>query len=255
MKMENNTEILPLAIVASLTLFLLVTIFITLLVIIQNRRIKNKLHLKELEDEFVLELSKAESEATQNTMQEIGRELHDNVGQILAASQIGLMNLFGADFENNEVQRELVATLEHGINEVNRIGRSLNKDFWNSQSLFDSIGAESGRLERLGHLVVHVNQSGENDALESSERTILYRVFQEVIHNILKHSESKMINIELRSDPFFMEISDSGVGFDVSKAEGGSGIVNIHKRCQLINVHSELTSSEDSGTVWKFSKL
>lgn len=252
--MLNDSEILLIGLVATLIVLLLATVLIATIVISQNRRKRHEQEVKDIAQKTEMEITKARMEATQNIMQGIGRELHDNVGQLLTASQLGMMRMMEEDESSSEQLKSLVEYLEEGISEVNRLGRTLNVEYWKNKSLFEAIVEESARLERMGFAQVLVESDAEHDELPNDERTVLYRLFQEVIQNTLKHAQATEIQIHLKDQPFEMRVGDNGNGFDRSRANEGTGLMNIGKRSELIGMEARLETSPGKGTSWSFKK-
>jgi signal transduction histidine kinase len=218
----------------------------------QESKLKHKAEKERIEQEKLLEVEKAEKEAIQNTLSEVGRELHDNVGQLLTAAQLGLMRHFG-EMDNDLAFQEILRLMELSIDEVSQMGRAMNSDFWKHRDLFEAIVLEASRLERVGAFVVHVQQKDEADGLSEHARIMVYRAFQEVIRNTMKHANANLINISLQANPFEVIISDNGNGFNVDEKLIGSGIKNILHRTSLVGIEADLKSNV-GGTTWKFTK-
>jgi len=252
--MLQDSEILLIGLVATVIVLFLASVLIGTVVISQNRK---RIHEREVQDiahQHERDVAQVKVEAIQKTMQDIGRELHDNVGQLLTATQIGMMRMAeDGQFEATQM-KGLVEYLEEGIAEVNRLGRTLNIDHWKNKSLFEVIGEQCARLERLGFAEVLVQSNAKHDQLEEDERIVVYRLFQEVVQNTLKHSEATVIEISLVDVPFQVQITDNGKGFDLNKVANGTGLINIKKRSKLVGIDAQLDTEIGSGTTWTFSK-
>ena len=89
-------------------------------------------------------------------------------------------------------------------------------------------------------------------AFGTNEKIVIYRIFQEVINNIFKHSGATEVNIKLSANPKFkLSIADNGKGFDVAVAKGknsGIGLNNVISRAEIINFEVEVHSVKDNGT-------
>lgn len=253
--MLPETNLVVTAIILTLTMVALVSFYILLLVTTQNRKLRFDAEKKDLQQATLMEVAKAEKEATQTALSEIGRELHDNVGQLLAATQIGLMYHFKDELESSTAMQKIVSTLETSIDELSRLGRALNSDFWKERDLFAAIVEEAARLEHLGNFIIPVEQHGDEDGLNHNERVIVYRAFQEIVQNALKHSKAGVIRISLRASPFYLSIADDGKGFDMSIGSKGTGIKNIRHRCDMINMIASVESQPGKGTTWEIKRI
>ena len=240
--------------VAVVTLLLLVLFGAmgALLIVNSNRRHRHRAEMAEMRMRRQAELAQAAREATEHTLAEVGRELHDNVGQLLSVAHMGLHARLEHEQQDARVATAL-GTLEDGIAEVRRLGRTLNKDLWQQRGLIDAIEAEAQRLERLGRAKVLLRSEGTPKDPPTDVRTILFRTFQEVVHNALRHSGAKTMSITITDrGGFTLSISDDGCGFDPQTIPNGSGLVNIRSRCTLIGYDSELDTRPGGGCRWTF---
>jgi signal transduction histidine kinase len=251
--LKEEYDILIVVIIVSLILLIMVYFVLVVMVNSQRSRWKHEAEKVALEHKRSLEVERAGKEAVQNTLNEVGRELHDNVGQLLTAAQLGIMNHFGDRVDGDVKLKEIVELLEESIDEVSRMGRAMNSDFWKTRDLFEAINIEAQRLERLRLFVVHLKQKDFSDQLSEQERTMLFRAFQEVIRNAMKHSKAHVIEISMQSQPFQLIIADNGVGFSLENEHRFSGIANIKHRTSLVGIEAEVESNAQ-GTTWKFTK-
>ena len=252
--MHVDGELVITAVVLTLTVLVLVAFYIALIVGAQNRKIKFDAEKKNLHQTMLIEVAKAEKEATQNTLSLIGRELHDNVGQLLTATHLGMTHHFGEQLDESEDLQRVLSTLEACIDEVGRLGRALNNEFWQRRDLFDAIVDEAIRLEHLGTFLIPIEHDGKKDGLTNEERVMLFRAFQEIMQNAIKYSRARKLLIKLQSEPLRIEIHDDGKGFDTTIESLGSGILNIKKRCELVNMSAVLESQPQKGTKWTITR-
>lgn len=241
-------------VVATLTILLFIGLVVLLLVLNQQRRAKHRAELAEVKLNHDREVMDAEREAQRQTLQEVGRELHDNLGQLLTVVQMGLYAELEDDGKKQRIH-EAVNTLELSIEEVRRMGRSLNSDLWESRTITEAITAEAERIERMGLAKVHLLVQGEPPDLSPDAKTILFRVFQEVVNNALKHAGADSIDVSLTDGARpTLTITDNGRGFDQEKAKTGSGTVNIRRRCEMIGFVAELHTAPGQGTTWRITR-
>jgi len=145
---------------ATLALIAFIGLAVLLLVRNHNRRIKHRAEMAELELTRDREVMQAEREAQQQTLQAVGRELHDNLGQLLTVAQMGLDTVLEDQPDDRRI-KEVMSTLEQSIEEVRRLGRSLNTDLWEDRSLAEAITAEAVRIERASIAQVRLLLVGE----------------------------------------------------------------------------------------------
>lgn len=234
-------------------LMLIVTVILTL-ARSTNNRIRHRAEVAELKQQHDREVMQAEREAVNHTLRDIGRELHDNVGQLLTVAQMGLNTVID---DRPDVRLDAARdALDQGVEEVRRLGHSLNSDLWRQRSLADAVSAEAERLERVGRIHAYVEVNGPLPELPPDSSTVLFRVFQEVVNNALKHSGADVINIVLdgRGGPL-LTVADNGAGFDAGRTVGNGGLVNIRKRCGLIGYSATCTSAPGQGCSWRIQQL
>lgn len=245
------------AVIASTALLLgLLGVMGALLVVNSGHRHRHRAEVAELGLLHKQAVMAAEREAVEHTMRGIGSELHDNVGQLLAVSCMGISSVIEAQEGDTRLEAARSA-LEQGIAEVRRLGHTLNSDMWAKRSFHDALKAECERIERAasGSLRVDLQLPVRPTQLSSDAKTILFRVFQEVVANALKHARADTITVTLREGLFIqLIIADNGQGMDAAAQRSGSGIISIRRRCALIGFDAELSSAPGKGTTWQFTQ-
>lgn len=241
-------------IITTVLLLVMFALMGVLMVVNTSRRQRHRAEVAELHLLREQEVVKAEREAIQHTLREVGRELHDNVGQLLSVAQMGV---HGAVAMDPSPQLQAVnEALGQGIAEVRRLAHSLDSDLWQHRSLKDAIGAEAERLERVGRVKAQLLVIGEPPAQESAVKTILFRTFQEIIANAVKHSGADTIRITLQAGPgLSLSVSDNGRGFDPHGITANGGFTHIRKRCALIDYQAQCTTAPGQGCTWHLSPL
>ena len=248
--MSSKAHIALTVIIVTLILLVLLAVVVLLLLKQTNRRIQHRAALVEAERLRNAEVQRAEREATQHTLREVGRELHDNVAQLLTVAQLGLGNALEEPAPDGRLLAARDA-LDQGIEEVRRLGHDLTSDRWQQRSLRDAIGTAAERIERVGRVRALVVQDGEAPEPDADTRIILFRVFQEVVNNALKHSGADTLTITLHgAQVLALTIADNGRGFDPAHAASAGGLIGIRKRCALVGYTAHCTSTPGQGCTW-----
>jgi PAS domain S-box-containing protein len=183
---------------------------------------------------------------------EIGSELHDNVCQILAASQLflGLLKqslmpsgteLFDKCRENISLASDEIRNLSHRLAPVFFDDSTMEEAFRRLCNTF-SIGGKLEILLQFGQIV--------RDYPVSIEIQLnLYRILQEQLRNILKYANATIIrvNVHIYNNKLTMSISDNGIGFNVTTAKAGIGLANMKRRAELFSGKFEIDSSVGTG--------
>ncbi|MBL0127228.1 MAG: hypothetical protein IPP83_07155 [Flavobacteriales bacterium] len=252
--MSTDPDMQLTVIVGTMVLLGFIGFMVLLLVLNTTRRHRHRAQLAEVHLMHEREVRAAEREATEQTLREVGRELHDNVGQLLGVASMGLSAVIGTGAADPRLGATRDA-LGRGIEEVRRLGRDLNSDLWQQRSLADAIDAEAQRIERVLRVKAHVLVKGELPLLPADRNTILFRIFQETVNNALKHSGADTLTITLHATPrFALTIADNGRGFDPERTHANGGLVNIRKRSALIGFTAQCTSAPGNGCIWQFEQ-
>ncbi len=248
--MNDEAQIALTVVVGTLLLMLLLGTVVLLLVVSTNRRHRHRVALAEADLRREQEVLMVEREATRHTLNDIARELHDNVGQLLTVAQLGVDRVL-ADGATDSRLLAARDTLEQSIGEVRRLGRDLNTDLWQQRTLVDAISLEADRIERVARVRVHLVVQGAAPVLPPDHTTILFRVLQEMVNNALKHSRADTVTITLNEGPpWSIKLADNGRGFDAATTAGNGGLVNIRRRCTLIGLEATCTTAPGQGCTW-----
>ena len=189
----------------------------------------------------------------ENTFRYISRELHDEFGQILTA--IGAMLQRAA-----RRSAALDAALRTDLKEVQEIVQStLDKVRTLSQALhpatLEELGLEPALRQQLpvfekqtGIRIVY-ESSGDAPALDQSVAIHVYRVLQEALNNVARHSKAAEATVRVRysAESVVLEIQDAGVGLNASAKAPGMGLVSMRERAELVNGKLELLDPEGGG--------
>lgn len=237
-------------------LFIFNLIFIAficaIIIFIREYKIKKKAHVKELETKDFLhkkELLETQMEIQKQTMEHIGREIHDNVGQKLTLSSIYLQQLV---FEKKVPQiTENINTINdiinESLNELRHLSKSLTDDTIENNSITELIEKECKKIRYLKTCkIVFINRL-KISITSYQIKSILLRIVQEFIQNSIKHSQCKNIYILLLNveNKLQMTLKDDGQGFDVERIKSnGIGLKNIKKRIKMLNGTSILQSDK-----------
>lgn len=251
--MDETRHIVFAVVVITIIIVLMLVTMGILMVVNANRRIRHRAEVAELAQQREREVMHAEREAVQHTLHEVGREIHDNVLQLLGVAQIGLNTVLeeGPDRARLNTSND---ALDQGITELRRMSHGLNLDLWQKRSLADAISTEADRVQRVSRVQVHLLQDEDLPNLPPDTNIVLFRVFQVILTNALKHSGADRIDISLKATPALaISITDNGMGFDPERTTAHAGLTNIHKRCALIGYSATCHTSTGGGCTWNLA--
>jgi signal transduction histidine kinase len=190
-------------------------------------------------------------EAQEQERARIGRELHDDVNQRLAMLAVELEELKDNPTENRKHIQELRKELAEISNDIQALSHELHSS--KLEYLGVVAGIKSWCKEFAERQKVEVAfDSDVQSALQPEIGLTLFRVLQEALHNAIKHSGLKSIEVQLseRSSEVHLIIVDKGVGFNIDAAlQGhGLGLTSMQERARLVNGTILIESKPMSGT-------
>lgn len=201
------------------------------------------------------ELFKAQMEIQEQTFKEISREIHDNAGQILSLARFGLNTLnLGKKEEAKNSILEISDILEKALDELRHLSRTLNSELISIGGLVKSIETQVGYIKKGGKYNIHLKVEGEPVLINDKKDTILFRMVQEALNNIIRHAKATEICISLHYEGKFLklQIKDNGIGFDLKELNSGSksmnGTNNMRQRAKLIEAEFHIESQPGNGT-------
>ena len=246
-----SQETIVLIIYTIAVIFGLLLFVIWFFIAFQNR--KNKLLVKQIEAEkrYEHELATSQLEIQEQTFKNIGWELHDNIGQLLSILSIQLnMILLKAPRTIQKQLKDTSDVLGNTIQEVRNLSKTLNNEVVNKNGLIRSLEIEVERFNRLKYLKASFEVNGKITCISAAHEILIFRIYQEFLANVMKHSKAKNLSVTLNFNANDLEIiaEDNGVGFDTSQKTESSGLQTIKGRATLLNAKYSLTSIIDNGT-------
>jgi len=213
--------------------------------------------MEKVKDIYEREALRSQLEIQENTLKTISQELHDNIGQVLSVVKLSLSIL---PIEKEHTAYELVQNsrqmLNKAIYDLSDLTKSLHTDRITQVGLLESIRVELAGIKRAGIIKVQFNQEGTEMGFNEQKAIFLFRIFQETLNNILKHSKATevIVNLEYSDDYFTLEITDNGVGFNVTEkrestaSTSGVGLKSLYNRARLIGADISINSEPSKGT-------
>lgn len=203
-------------------------------------------------------LLQTQLEIQEQTLKNISQEIHDNIGQILSLAKLHLNTITYAesDLYQSKIDDSKLL-ISKAIRDLRSLSRSLNTDYIVEMGLMHSVEYELELIKRTGTLQTELQVEGTPYRLEQQQELILFRIVQEVLHNIIKHAQATCITVQICFKPgvFSLNVADDGVGFDAGQLETnnyngfGLGIRNMFNRAKMIKTEFRLSSSLGKGTV------
>jgi signal transduction histidine kinase len=234
--MEASTQTTLLILGASVFLFV-ITLFVAIILMAFKRRyLVHQLEKARLQEEASISLLKAQIEMQEQTFQQISKDLHDNVGQLLSSCRM-LIGLTERNLQP-DVPDALItanATLSDAINELRNLSKSLDPEWIGQFSFHNNLLQIIDRLN-AGKAVTARYESNAQILLSSQSQIMLFRVVQEAIQNALRHAQATRIAVEtnMQENMLHIKVSNNGKGFEVTGSRQGMGISNMMHRTKLL---------------------
>ena len=223
---------------------LMSTFIVSMVVLHRQRQVQNRQKLDQIKAEHEKTLLNVENEIQQETLTHVGRELHDNIGQLLSLAKI---SLHSAKPEKQAEGKEYINDI---IKEVRMLSKKLNLDWVESTVLDDFIQQQLQKIESTGFCKTSLDSDQSFSILTKNQKLVLVRVIQECLNNAIKHAQPDTLEIQISNDQTSrkIEIRDDGRGFDTNQQSTGSGMFNLSKRMETIGGKFYLTSEVGKGT-------
>jgi signal transduction histidine kinase/CheY-like chemotaxis protein len=212
---------------------------------------------KKAEAELIKQKTRTEKEtikaslvAKEKERNAIGRELHDNVNQILASANLFLTLIQESPERTTELIPYCIDAVKKAIAENRRIAHELvTPDLFN-QTLASEIDHLFTTMLKPAGIETSIQlDRAEEDLLLPEQKLELYRILQEQCSNILKYSDAGNVSFKLKSTKqlLIMSLTDDGRGADLSRQKGGIGLKNIAGRVTVLGGEMKTISSPGNG--------
>lgn len=247
---RRNTQLLAGAVVAGLLAALAYLAY-------TRYRLRQRLEHEQERQQQLHQRVAAVLAAEENERRRIGADLHDSLGQLLAAAQLNLHALrrelgTAAPPTQHELLSNAAAVVDESVREM----RGISHNLMPNALLLRGLGAAvRDFLDKLpGHhgLRAEVQVFGLEARLDPTVESVLFRVVQELVQNIIKHAQATEITLQLvQSDTeLTIVVEDNGIGFAAHAPEipAGLGIRNIHSRVAYLGGQVHFDSAPGRGT-------
>lgn len=197
------------------------------------------------------EISNLESliDGEEKERKRIAQELHDGLNGDLSAIKYRLSTLeeSGLSAIDTENLGKVIAMIDDSCTQIRSISHNLMPSSILDYGLIETIKEYLIKINTSDNFRVDFQSYGNYRALTKKNETIIYRIIQEMVTNILKHAKATeaMIQMNYRQDELVITVEDNGVGFNLSIASNGIGHKNIQTRIEFLNAQMDVDSSSN----------
>ncbi len=232
---------------------LTVLVIICLLIYTLYYRRTQKIKRIRREQEYEKNVLKAWMNGEERERNRISQELHDGVASMIGAANLNL-NAFHylTEKQKEEQVNKVDAILKETHTEIRRIAHNLLPLVLEEKGILEAVRQFAENLNQTGQMnfQVQTNKDVEQLIIPSHIGIILYRIIQELINNVMKHSEAcnAELRFEIKDGNLIISLKDDGKGFDEEKNNYHQGIYSIHERIKSLEGYFSLSSELNKGT-------
>jgi signal transduction histidine kinase len=190
----------------------------------------------------------------ESTLRHISRELHDEFGQVLTA--IGSMlrragNHLPDGSPPREELREVQSIAQATLNNIRTLSQALHPVLLEEAGLESTLDWYIPTVERQAGLTLHYEKTGKPFPVETGAGVHVYRVLQEALNNVSRHSGAReaWVRLKFSANSLELEVEDHGTGFVAEKMQRGIGLVAMRERAELIGGVLAISPRAPGGTL------
>jgi len=210
---------------------------------LQNELVEEKIRRQQ-------EIAKAVIDAQEKERETLGRELHDNITQVLTTARLYLNVAKDSPAMAESMIKKSGETISSAVEEIRRLSKSMTEMFHKEVGLELSLNdlIENIRLAQKFTISLHFSVPDEQQ-LDDKLKMTIFRIVQEQLNNTIKHAEASEVQIAILQKGRLLKvtIADDGKGFDTTLKRKGIGITNIISRTELFNGRVKIESFPGQG--------
>ena len=252
----EQKEIVLFLIIVSITIAIFITAILVFIIFYRKKVIKERSEKEEMKSEHQQELLTTQIEIQTQTMQHIGREIHDNIGQKLTLASLYTQQLA---YENKAPQikgsiESISTIINESLSELRELSKSLTDNSIDSNSISSLIENECSKINDLKITNVIFTTNANQIKLDYQRKSVLLRITQEFIQNSIKHANCHKISVSLHKTDhlLLLKLDDDGKGFDLNTSKqykSGIGLSNMKKRAEIIGGKYDIQSNTNGTKV------
>jgi PAS domain S-box-containing protein len=225
--------------------------------VINSRDITEKKLLQEKFEkqlkEWQKKINKASIEAQEQERSQLGRELHDNVNQVLTTIKLYTELCLDGHNDNKMLLKKSATYLTNCIDEIRTISKRLSAPTLGDMSFEDSIKELVSSLKLTNQIIIDLNVDKVNKKIPKDIHLGIYRIIQEHMTNVFKHSHAEAVKININFSPtsVLLQIIDDGKGFNIKAHRNGIGISNMQARTASLDGKLKIKSAPNKGCILK----
>ena len=196
------------------------------------------------------EVAKAILDTQERERSEIGKELHDNVNQLLTTAKLYIENIRYFPQQAGEFVTKGVSLLQRSIDEIRSLSKQLVTPVMNDIGFEATIEELISHYQSLRLFDIEVHYAICEEALDKGLKLTIYRIIQEQLNNIVKYAQASLVTVAVLygEDGIRVTVCDNGIGFDVARTSKGLGLKNMKNRAEVYKGTVEIQTAPGKGS-------
>lgn len=220
-----------------------------------NKQLEKEIAEREKAEREIRHLSRQLITGIEEAQKKLAQDLHDEFGQTLAALHMGVETLWNSIPDEMSDQKnsinELIGLIEQLGDKIRSISSDLRPDLLDDLGLAPTLEwyIKEFQEQRTG-LEIDFQVVGFKKRAIPEIELVLYRIFQESLTNIVKHSKAGQVSVMLTFNypKVILMVKDNGLGFDPTQRYGGIGIIGMRERAVSVGGFIDIRSEKGKGT-------
>ena len=214
----------------------------------QRQTLKNK-EIQTLKQNQEISNLEALIDGEEKERKRIAQELHDGLNGDLAAIKYRLSAIEDNELAKDDRERLLksIEMIDSACAQVRGISHNLIPTSIRDFGLVETVNQYCAKINASYALKIDFQYFGNPAVLNKNKETVIFRIIQELINNISKHSKATaaMVQLNFHDDELFITVEDNGIGFNSNSVQSGLGLKNINSRIQFLEANLEVNSTEN----------
>lgn len=193
----------------------------------------------------------------------IAREIHDELGQQLTGLKMDIswLNKFLGDEKEivSQKMKDMLGLVNETIKTVRRISSDLRPGILDDLGLIAALDWQSKEWQKRSGIQINFESNVETIELSKEFSIGIFRIYQESLNNIIKHSKANKVETKLKllNNKVYLSVNDNGVGFDINaqKDEKSFGIIGMRERILMLGGKINIKSENNKGTLIEIELL
>ncbi len=215
----------------------------------EKKKLERQLAEQQLKEQKLI--TEATIQAQEKERNELGRELHDNINQILATVKMYLGMVKSDQVVNEDLVERSYEYVSEAMEEIRKLSHSLVAPSLGDIGLKEALEELIEDTNLLKGLQVRliVDEKYAEKKIDKNKELMLYRIVQEQLNNITKYATAKnaAIIVKTENGNLLLSVADNGIGFDTTQKSKGIGLKNISNRVEFYSGNMNVISAPGKG--------